>query len=80
VATAVTVYARFCANCHVIDGEGGAQGPDLSHIGMMRDAAFLREWIADPTTIMPFSDMPAFGDRLDEAQLGAIADYLAARK
>jgi ubiquinol-cytochrome c reductase cytochrome b subunit len=79
-ATAAGIYARFCSNCHVIDGEGGAQGPDLSHEGSHRDAKFLKEWISDPTVIKPDSNMPAFGERLDEAQMNAIVGYLAHRK
>jgi cbb3-type cytochrome oxidase cytochrome c subunit len=64
----------------VIDGEGGIQGPDLSHVGAMRDAKWLRDWITDPTTIKFDANMPAFGDRLNDAEMTAIVTYLAARK
>jgi mono/diheme cytochrome c family protein len=77
---AANVYARFCSTCHVIDGEGGNQGPDLSHVGSQRQSAFFREWISDPTAIKPDSNMPAFGERLDPSQMTAIVNYLAARK
>ncbi|MEZ5398148.1 MAG: c-type cytochrome [Bryobacteraceae bacterium] len=44
------LYAKGnCANCHAIRGKGGALGPDLSHIGMMRSVAQLREAILKPS-------------------------------
>ena len=78
--TATLVFGRHCANCHVIEGEGGNTGPDLTRAGEKRDAAWLREWIADPEAIEPTADMPAFGDRLTPEELTTIANFLAARK
>jgi mono/diheme cytochrome c family protein len=78
--TAVLVYGRYCGNCHLIDGEGVKQGPDLTRAGEKRDARWLHDWIADPTAIDENADMPAFNDRLTEAELTAVANYLAARK
>jgi nitric oxide reductase subunit C len=77
---AILVYGQFCANCHVLDGEGGTSGPDLTRAGQRRDAQFLRDWITDPTAIDDFSNMPAFGEQLSAAQMDAIVKYLAARK
>ena len=78
--TASAVFARFCTNCHAMDGEGGTSAPSLDHAGATRDAKWLREWISDPAMIDPDANMPAFGERLDEAQMAAIVSYLAARK
>jgi cytochrome c oxidase cbb3-type subunit III len=39
-----------CIGCHLVGGEGGAKGPDLSVIGSQRSAAYLRESILDPDT------------------------------
>jgi ubiquinol-cytochrome c reductase cytochrome b subunit len=84
VALAASVFARSCFFCHVIDGEGGTLGPDLSHIGGTRDAAWLRDWITDPARVTRDEDagasMPGFGERLSEAEINAISIYLAARK
>lgn len=37
-----------CGKCHMVRGEGGRLGPDLSHIGSARTAAHLRESIVNP--------------------------------
>jgi quinol-cytochrome oxidoreductase complex cytochrome b subunit/cytochrome c553 len=78
-ATAVIV-ARYCIGCHKIDGDGGTDGPDLTHEGSKHDAATLRRWIVDPELVDPKAEMPSFGDRLTDAQLDAISGYLSSRK
>jgi ubiquinol-cytochrome c reductase cytochrome b subunit len=78
--TAILVFGRWCGNCHIIDGEGVKQGPDLTRAGEKRDAKWLREWITDPESIDDLADMPAFEDKLSPDELTAIANYLAARK
>ena len=80
VERAAWVWARYCVGCHVIDGDGGSDGPVLSHIGSKHDAPTLRDWIADPEAVKPDTDMPAFGKRLSPQQLEAISQYLAGRK
>jgi putative heme-binding domain-containing protein len=37
-----------CIGCHLVRGEGGVKGPDLSVIGSQRSAAHLRESILKP--------------------------------
>lgn len=37
-----------CLGCHLVRGEGGTKGPDLTVIGSQRSAAYLRESILDP--------------------------------
>lgn len=77
---AIAVYGRYCSTCHVIDGEGGAVAPDLTHVGSQHDAKWLHDWITDPASVQFDATMPPFGDRLNEAQMSAIVSYLAARK
>ena len=79
-ATAILVLGRWCAGCHIIDGEGVKQGPDLTRAGEKRDAKWLHEWISDPAAVDDLADMPAFNDRLKPEELAAVANYLAARK
>jgi len=80
VETSGAIYARYCVGCHKIEGDGGTEGPDLTHVGSEHDVATLRRWIVDPELVDPEAEMPSFGDRLSDAQLDAIAGYLAARK
>jgi putative heme-binding domain-containing protein len=39
---------KGCTGCHLISGDGGFKGPDLSVIGSQRSVAYLRESILDP--------------------------------
>jgi putative heme-binding domain-containing protein len=47
------VREKGCLACHLIRGDGGAKGPDLSLIGSQRSAAHLRESILDPNAKVP---------------------------
>lgn len=80
VETAARVFARACNFCHQMDGSGETVGPDLTHIGLKRDAQWLREWISDPRGVDAAASMPAFGGRLSPADIDAIATYLSRRK
>lgn len=42
-----------CAACHMIKGQGGVMGPDLSAIGLRRSASYLREAIENPEAAVP---------------------------
>lgn len=42
-----------CAGCHMIDGQGGSVGPDLSRIGDMRGPASLKQRLIDPGAHLP---------------------------
>jgi putative heme-binding domain-containing protein len=44
-----------CAQCHAINGRGGAFGPDLTEIGSRRGARYLRESLTDPQAEVPKS-------------------------
>jgi cytochrome c oxidase cbb3-type subunit III len=50
----VAIYKNLgCASCHIISGVGGNFGPDLSDIGFMRGASYLREAVIDPGASLP---------------------------
>jgi ubiquinol-cytochrome c reductase cytochrome b subunit len=77
---AAGTFAAMCISCHRIAGEGGTAGPDLSDVGRRRDAASLRQLIADPRGEYPETVMPMFRDRLNAEQITALAQYLARRR
>jgi len=77
--------ALACVNCHTVRGTTarGTVGPDLTHL-MSREMIAagaaenrhkqLRDWIADPDTIKPGSEMPNM--HLNAADVESIVDYL----
>jgi len=71
--------AQGCAACHMIAGEGGAAGPDLSKIGSVRDLDWLKRFIKDPQAVKPGSPMPD-SKGLPEESLSAMAQYLVSLK
>jgi ubiquinol-cytochrome c reductase cytochrome b subunit len=74
------VIGRYCASCHMVDGEGGAVGPDLTRVGARHDATWLHDWITQPDAVDPAASMPAFGEVLDAAEMAAIVKYFAERR
>ena len=64
--TASLVLGRYCATCHMIDGEGSPGAPDLTHIGKAHDAKWLHDWISAPDEIDAGANMPGFRDFLTE--------------
>jgi mono/diheme cytochrome c family protein len=76
-----------CTGCHKIGSEGGAIGPNLTHVGSRLSAALIRECILKPDTrvakgyekfvgIMP----KMFGNQLTGAQLEALVQLLSSQK
>src|SRR6202167_6370766 len=49
-----SVYdASGCASCHIISGEGGGVGPELTRVGAMRGPSYLRAALLTPGTNLP---------------------------
>jgi mono/diheme cytochrome c family protein len=76
-----------CTACHKINGEGGAIGPDLNHVGSRASANLIRESILTPDAkvakgfekfkgIMP----KTFGNQFTAAQLESLVQFLASHK
>jgi len=79
--------AGGCVGCHKIGSEGGAIGPDLTHIGARLSAAQIREAILFPDAriakgfekfagIMP----KTLGDQLTASQLESLVRFFAGRR
>jgi cytochrome c oxidase cbb3-type subunit III len=52
-----------CPACHMIAGQGGSIGPELTRIGMMRGAPYLRNALEHPGTDLPKVSEGAFTGR-----------------
>lgn len=84
LSTARILYSEefVCDICHKINGEGGTDGPDLTHVGSKPLHAFdfthvrgkrnrtqwLFEHFVDPQAIIPDSEMPNMEMTADQAQ------------
>lgn len=53
------LYAKLgCAACHIVGGQGGSLGPELSAIGWLRGADYLRQAILEPAATLPQGTLP----------------------
>ncbi len=53
------VYSRVgCASCHIAHGEGSGLGPELTDVGRLRGAEYLRESLLDPGAARPERAVP----------------------
>ena len=54
------IYAKKggCAQCHMLNGQGGVFGPDLSDVGSRRSPEYLRRSLTDPSADVPQSYTP----------------------
>jgi cytochrome c oxidase cbb3-type subunit III len=52
-----------CPTCHMIDGQGGDLGPELTRIGAMRGAPSLKARLLDPGADLPKVGEGVFGSR-----------------
>lgn len=79
-AEAPVLFQKNCSGCHIINGQGGTEGPDLSTVGSRRSVAFLESFTSDPRSIVPGASMPAFHNVLTPEQIRDIAAYLYSLK
>jgi len=71
----------------MLDGQGGALAPDLTHVGSRRDAQSIRQKIVDPGSSITkgFENLAGvmpknFATMMSPAQLDALVQYLAGHK
>ena len=55
-----------CATCHMVKGEGGNLGPDLTAIGRMRGPAYLKEAVLTPAAVLPNGTLRVSAQGYDE--------------
>ncbi|HXF93232.1 MAG TPA: cytochrome c [Nitrospiraceae bacterium] len=79
IAKGQKAYAeKKCAMCHTINDKGGKSGGDLTKVGAVRDADWLKRFTKEPKSVMPNAKMPAF--KGTEEELDAIVAYMASLK
>ena len=71
-------HRKECSNCHRIAGQGGTDGPDLSHVGNRLRPDYLESWIRNPRLISSKTLMPAFEG--SEPELRSVVTYLLSLK
>jgi putative heme-binding domain-containing protein len=50
---AALYQSSACASCHVVSGRGGVLGPELTSVGALRGAPYLRESLVKPEAAHP---------------------------
>jgi mono/diheme cytochrome c family protein len=67
--------AYKCTKCHMVAGEGGVLGPDLTFVGFRKSSDFLDRWLINPQAWKPHVSMPNF--YLQDGVRKDIVAYLA---
>lgn len=74
------LFTRHCLECHVIDGIGGTDGPDLTRVGTRESADTIEARLWDPFSVDPNAAMPSFAETLTADQIRTLATWLSQRK
>ena len=64
--------------CHMVHGEGGDLGPDLTRVGRRLRPDFIKPFIRRPMSFNPDTDMPPFEGT--ERELDDLTRYLRSLK
>ncbi len=75
IAKGQQVYSeKQCGSCHSISGAGGTTGPDLSRVGLKREADWLLKFLKNPKTVNQRAKMTPFEG--SDQDLEALVAYL----
>lgn len=70
-----------CVGCHIINGEGGGVGPELTNVYEEKGEDYIRESVLMPNAVIAEGYQPnimpqTFGERLSDEQVDEIVAYL----
>jgi len=74
-----TIFKQKCKACHIINGQGGKLGPELTKVSQKRDENYLVTKLKNPEKTNPDTVMPSFED-LSKEEMQAVVDYLKTLK
>src|SRR5512133_466676 len=69
------LFKQKCAMCHVVNGKGGAIGPDLTKVASKMKEGDLKAMLENPKKRNAASTMPAFRT-LSKPDMDALLGYL----
>ena len=71
-------HAQKCGDCHLVAGEGGDKGPELTDVGLHHSAGWLHSYIELPSRFRgDTTQMPSFGPpTLSHREIEELAQYL----
>ena len=73
------IFKQKCAMCHLVNGKGGAIGPDLTKVAARMKEAALKAQLENPGKKNPSTSMPSF-KTLAKGDMDALMGYLKTLK
>lgn len=73
------IFKQKCAMCHIVNGNGGIIGPDLTKVAARLKEGSLKIQLENPKKKNPSSSMPSF-KTLAKADMDALMGYLKTLK
>jgi ubiquinol-cytochrome c reductase cytochrome b subunit len=71
------LFRSQCSKCHIVEGQGGQLGPDLSDVGLRHSGPWMHSFIEEPSRFHRDTRMLAFGPpRLTHQEIEELAQYL----
>jgi cbb3-type cytochrome oxidase cytochrome c subunit len=74
VAGRLLMERKRCLRCHLISGDGGETGPDLTTVALRKTEAWLDIYLRDPRELVPDGKMPR--PKLTDPQHASVLAYL----
>ncbi len=68
------VFKAKCEKCHKVTGKGGKKGPNLSKVGLKRDASYFDDLLKDPKSVRAKAKMPK--PKLTDSERAELIEYL----